>query len=151
MKDWNKYIILIYKKVVELFPKSTPAKYGFEEYSDEPTSMMIMEDLAYWLKEVDCTSQEVIQKVKEFSDYCMKLADIQAEKAEDKEPFNHIYTDYIVAFFETLFRDKNRQQLIPYIRKKEDLINNRDYYIQWVGKDNYLAVLELYKKEQIPK
>jgi len=142
----KKYIILVYKKVCELFPNSDIVTNGLEDYLDESTSISIMEDLVLWLQSnsVDCRSEELIDRVKKFSAYCMVLATIQENRGETELPYTHIYTDYIVAFLEELFRKEKTQKLIPHIYSKENLLRNKDYYILHVGKEEYVDVLALY-------
>ncbi len=119
------------KFIMNLFPKA------FEGCFEPDTSSVALFDVFFYLKEniTILDEKEVIQKLKKI-DYYFKNTPTQ------KNEFD-IYMTYIVGFIENII-DSELRFLIPNIITKADFIKNKNYFLQWVGKENYEKTLKFY-------
>jgi len=134
--DKMKYAIMVLREAQRLFPISV----SFDEYST--SAMPIMSTIISWLKQddVDCSLEEVKQKVKDFSNFCLSLNQPEDDKG------CHIYTAYVVSFLEHLFTDKLHILVPSIVKSKEDFIKDKEYYLGYcsVSEEMYQRVLELF-------
>ena len=107
---------------------------------DEELSYLLMGYIVEWLDSIGKSgfSEEIIQRVITFSEWC-------EEQPREKSASDDIWTIFIVGFYENLFQEKYTKILIPKLMPKADMIANRDYLTNWVGKDEYESVLKEYK------
>lgn len=119
------------KFIMNLFPKA------FEGCFEPDTSSVALFDVFFYLKEniTILDEKEVIQKLKKI-DYYFKNTPTQ------KNEFD-IYMTYIVGFIENII-DSELRFLIPNIITKADFIKNKNYFLQWVGKESYEKTLKFY-------
>ncbi len=119
------------KFIMDLFPKA------FEGCFEPDTSSVALFDVFFYLKEniTILDEKEVIQKLKKI-DYYFKNTPTQRDEFD-------IYTTYIVGFIEDII-DSELRFLIPNIITKADFIKNKNYFLQWVGKESYEKTLKFY-------
>jgi len=131
-----KYTIMVLREAQRLFLVSI----SFNEYSTG--AMPIMFEIRSWLEQddVDCGSEEVKQKVKEFSNFCLTI------KQPEDDRGCHIFTAYTVALLEHLFSEK-LHILVPFVvEKKEYFIKDKEFYRGYcsVSEEMYQRVLKLF-------
>jgi hypothetical protein len=126
----------IYDEITNRFPEVNPLICK----GDEELSYLLMGYVAEWLDSFGESgySTEVIQRVVDFQEWC-------CTQPEGKSAEDDIHTIFIVGFYENLFGNHNTRGLIPHLMSKEEILKNKDYLIHWAGKDEYEAVLKLYK------
>jgi hypothetical protein len=110
-----------------------------EILADYELPYLAMGNLVDWLNSVGRNSYEpqLIQRVIDFANWCELQPGI--ETASDD-----IYTVLVVAFYERLFLLENTKSLIRHLLSKADLERDREYFIQWVGRDNFDQTLKYY-------
>ena len=101
-------------------------------------------DVFCWLRDnVSTLDKKIIhQKLKELDAYCL------AAPRGNTKYTNDLYTKYIVGFIEDLVSSELRQ-FLPIIMDKKSFIANKEYYLQWVGKDNYEKTLVFYNNPSL--
>jgi len=103
---------------------------------DEEIPYLMMMHLFDWV-EGECKQglpEGLIKRIVEFRDWCVSSP--EGETAE-----NDLMTIYTVGFYEKLFEGEASSELIPKISSKKDIENNKEYLVNWIGKDNYQKVL----------
>lgn len=137
-----KYTTMVYQEAIKLFPESDVKFLSLDEMSRY--TMYIMAEVISWLNkdEVDCSSPEVIEKVKSFDKFCLDIKQPDDYKGCD------IFTDYIVSFLEELFTEK-LHVLIPHLNDKSEFIKNEKFYKEYcsVSEEMYNRVLKLYDEK----
>ena len=128
-------------KIMILFPdvfNTIPSNYEFDNLFE------VFFDITIWLKEnIDNIEiNKIHQKLKELDEYCISIP--QGDFAT-----NDVYTQYVVSFIEKLIKSEKLRQFLPIIMDKKSFIANKDYYLQWVGKDNYEKTLVFYNKPSL--
>lgn len=123
---------LLYDEVCKRFPEAQGIFSG-----NEDLPYVVLGLLADWLGTLEESklTPEMIQRIVDLDDWSIKQP--RGETAADD-----IVTIWIVAFYEKLFEHEKLRHIIPKFSTKEDLLQNRDYLITWVGKDNYEAALK---------
>jgi hypothetical protein len=126
----------LYDEIVSRFPEVRP----LISTGDEELPYLLIGYIADWLNSKGDSGypRETIQQIIDFQKWCYS-------QPEGKSAKDDIHTIFIVGFCENLFQNHNTRALIPHLMSKEEIIVNKDYLIQWVGKDEYEAVLKLYK------
>ena len=105
--------------------------------NDKDLPYQLMSHLYEWV-EAECKnglSNELIKRIVEFRDWC-----ISSPRGQTAE--NDIYTIYIVGFFEHLFESEATMDLIPRLSSRENIVNNEEYLVSWIGRENYQKVLK---------
>lgn len=122
----------LYEKIKQTFPEITILKDDI----DAPYSMM--HEIVYWLqsKHTCCTDKDIIKRLVQFKDWCINCE--EGSSAEDD-----IWSIFVVAFLEGLFKNEKTRILIPYLISRNELLQSRDYFTSWVGVKNYDEVLKL--------
>ena len=107
---------------------------------DEELTYLLMGYVVEWLNSIGKSgfSKDVIQRVISFSKWC-------EEQPRTKSASDDIWTIFMVGFYENLFQEKYTKILIPKVMPKADVVANKDYLINWLGKDEYESVLKEYK------
>jgi hypothetical protein len=94
-----------------------------------------------WLLKVSkpAFSADVVQRVEEFDRWCMS-------QPEGSDASDDIPTIAVVSFRETLFEHDELLPLIPRLMKRQELLQNKEYLVSWVGAARYDAALKLFRK-----
>lgn len=80
----------------------------------------------------------IVNRVVDFCSWCTSHP--RGDTAADD-----ILTIWTVGFYEKMLENEATHPLIPEIVTKQELINNREYLVNWVGQDAYVAALKRYR------
>ena len=107
---------------------------------DEELPYVMVGHVVRWLRAVakPALDADVVRRVVEFDRWCMSQPG--GEAAE-----NDIPTIAVVALREKLFKYDELLPLVPRVMTRQELLQNRDYLVGWVGADRYEAVLRMSK------
>jgi hypothetical protein len=124
---------LLFNELLTRFPEII----GKVQEGDEEMPYLTMGYLVEWLDEVGKSGLDpaTIQRAADFSQWCELQP--RGETASDD-----IWTIYVVAFLENLFLHEHTKCVIPHVTTKSDLQTNRQYFVSWVGEENYNKALE---------
>ncbi len=122
-------------ELLQRFPEIE--KSLIEENEELPNCML--HELLDWVLEQSKAGldEELVQRMVDFQEWCLSQA--SGESAKDD-----IFSIYTVALFEKLFRYDETRMIIPKLRSKQELLDNREYLVTWVGEEDYKKVLALY-------
>jgi hypothetical protein len=127
----------LYTEVISRFPET-------DQYIGENRDLpyLVMGGIADWLRALppEEITAEIRQRIGHFSDWCCKSP--RTDSADDD-----IYTMWIVAVFEKLFRSPSTRVLIPSLTTRDQLIASADYLRSWVDETDYKAALLLFDLE----
>ncbi len=125
-------------EIFKRFPELPDAR------DDEDLPYLMGGDLVDWLASLAKLqlSAAVIRRVVDFHNWCMSQP--RGEDAGDD-----IMTIQAVGFFENVFEHDELLPLILHLTTRRELIDNREYLVNWVGQARYDAALKL--MSPIPK
>ena len=124
----------LYDEVLRRFPEV--ASYVWEGYEELP--YLVVGYIADWLLTVakPDLAPSVVERVVDFDRWCM-------EHPRGETAAYDVMTIEVVALREKLFEHDELLPLIPHLMSHEELLENRDYLVTWVGADRYNAALRL--------
>jgi hypothetical protein len=127
---------ILVDEIVRRFPEMRPHL----SEGDEDLPYLVMNELADWLKSLlrKAFTPILTQRLKSFADWC-------EDQPRGDSAADDLLTIFVVGFFEHLFDSEKTRSLVPNFMPRERYIENAEYLIQWVGKENYDRVLEYYK------
>lgn len=129
----------VHDEVLKRFPEVAPRL----SEGDEELPYLVVSRIADWLSTVarPAIAPEIVSRVVDF--HAWALDQPRGETAADD-----VYTIVCIAFMESLFRDDALLPLIPKLIPRTEMLENRDYLHQWVGRDRYEKTLLLYPVER---
>ena len=116
--------------------------YHFAELSSElsdyyrESAYLVANELARWYND-QVNRDWISAQMRIRSFYAMACALPGGSDATDD-----IMTILQVGFFEKLWRHSNAQKTVPTLVNKKALIDSREYYIQWIGREDYERVIK---------
>jgi hypothetical protein len=121
-------------EIVRRFPEVAPQV----DPDDGRLPYLMVNYVVEWLLTVakPALDPEVVERVLDFDRWCMSQP--RGQSADDD-----IWTVAVVALREKLFFYDELLPLVPRLMPREELLENRDYLIQWVGRERYEAALRL--------
>lgn len=124
------------EEILKRFPEVAPSVFE----GDEELSFVMMAHLGKWV--VDQAKAGVapglVPRIKAFAKWC-------ETQPRGDDAADDIWTIYVVGFYEELFEDEKTRSLIPSLATRQELIDNRDYLITWVGYPAYEEALKKFK------
>jgi hypothetical protein len=126
---------LLYDQIIRRFPEVE----SYLHEGDESLPYVLMGSVVSWLKEDKRTdlTPELVQRVVDFGKWC-------EEQPRGESAGDDVLTIWVVGFLEELFDSDVTRPLIPSLLDKEDLVENAEYWKQWVGPEDYQSALEEY-------
>jgi len=123
-------------EILQRFPEVAPSVFK----GDEDLPYVMMGHLSHWVLSQVKTGPApgLISRIKEFSKWCETQP--RGENASDD-----IWTIYVVGFHEEMFEDEKTRSIIPTLATRQELLDNRDYLIAWVGWQAYEDALKKFK------
>lgn len=108
----------LYRRFPELHERFDPP--------DPDLPYVEMQKLVAWLGEQGSPTPELIRRVLEFRDWCL-------EQPRGATASDDILTILEIAFYEDIIECDDTRAWITHLVPKEDLVQNRNYYVTWVG------------------
>lgn len=116
-----------------------PAVREFSSDGDEELLYVLMSNLVTFLESQADPSlpMDTVKRVLGFNSWCL-------EQPRNNDPGTDILTILCVGFYEKLIESEKLRGLITKLMSKSDLVNNREYLLSWVGRENYDRAVALY-------
>jgi hypothetical protein len=129
----------LYDQLLMRFPE---IESDLREAGDD-APYLVVGYLVDWLdaKGQNGIDEGTIQRLVEFVRWCESQP--RGETCSDD-----IWTFLVVAFYENLFHHEHTKWLIPRLLSKKDVEQNKDYFITWVGKENYEEAMKHFEEYQ---
>jgi hypothetical protein len=122
-------------ELMRRFPEIRPcvAEYDLE------LPYMMMYYVSEWVAEQARAGMDAktVQRVVDFAEWC-------ESQPEGKDASDDIFTIYVVGFYEDMFENEETRKLIPKLTTRQNLLENREYLVPWVGQDAYEKALQLF-------
>lgn len=120
--------------VLARFPEIAP-RLG---EGDEELPYIVASSVADWLRTVakPAIAPEIVERVRAFHDWAL-------DHPRGTDAGDDVMTIVCVGFVEDLFKHDETLPLIPHLMTRDDMLRNRDYLSQWVGKERYENALRL--------
>jgi hypothetical protein len=121
-------------ELVRLFPEISRPNGGTEELP-----YVLMANLVYFLEGQANPERRprILDRVLEFSRWVQN-------QPPGKDARDDVGTIFVVGFLESVLESRTLEFLVPHLISKAELLKGRDYWVQWVGEDNYARALTLY-------
>ncbi len=103
---------------------------------EEDLDYVLTANIIFWLETVEITN-EIIKRVSSFNSWC--LSQPRSKGSDD------IYTVLVVGFYEGLIESEKTRELATKIIPKENMVKNKEYFINWLGEEMYNNTIEQYK------
>ncbi|MEM6884794.1 MAG: hypothetical protein AAF571_07155 [Verrucomicrobiota bacterium] len=106
---------------------------------DEDLSYVLLGSVVDWLESLDAPDKqpETVNRVVQFAKWCTKQP--RGESSEDD-----ILTVFSVSFLEKVMESPKLRFLVPKIIDQSSLKDSREYFLSWVGEENYKKCLSGY-------
>ena len=97
--------------------------------------------LVRWFDDQPEFTPELVSRLVDLEDWC-------CEQPKGADASDDAVTILILGLHEELFEFDRARELIPELLPMSDLLENRDYYVQWVGQENFDKALALYPESR---
>ena len=126
----------LHSELVKRFPEMEEDLFNYKN-----SAYCMMEELVSWLEEFHHKPAERHIKIRviNFCKWCEKQS-----RNEDAE--KDLCTILTVGFYETLLRRSKLKSWIPIIFKKQQLLDNKEYFQTWVGENAFNLAIEEFNK-----
>ena len=110
---------------------------------DEESPYLVVSYIADWLSTVarPAIAPEIVSRVADFHGWAL-------DQPRGGTAADDVYTIVMVGFVENLFRDEALLPLIPKLIPRPEMLANRDYLHQWVGRDRIEKALLLFERKR---
>ncbi len=129
---------ILVDEILRRFPEIESCCYS-EDFAELPHA--VMSYVVSWLNKIGENGFErsVVERLVDFKEWCELQP--RGETASDD-----IWTTYIVSMVEGLFLQDRTKCLVPHVMTKEMLESNEQYFVAWVGRENYDKALGEYPR-----
>lgn len=124
---------VLYDEIMRRFPEIN----RFVQDGDDGLPYVMFAHIVRWLssspeRNID---EPTIVRIVGFQRWCLEQP--RTESADDDT-----FTILVIGLYEKLFEEEKLRPLIPHVLSQQDVIDAEEYYIQWVGLENYRKALE---------
>jgi hypothetical protein len=106
---------------------------------DEDLPYVLLGSVVDWLESLEAADRqpEIVNRVVQFTEWCTTQP--RGESSEDD-----ILTIFSVGFIEKVMESTKLRFLVPKVIDQSSLKDSREYFLTWIGEENYQKCLSKY-------